>query len=304
MTVIVYVQPAETPPPPFAAFSPLTMTYTGWNGTVWNLYSDDVSAMGDGITGTHFPAFTDNTSQQQHGQRFRGFGTQPRSTSWVVRVAGQSSEGWLALDSEVWESFHPAKPGVWTVQTPAGLTRRLPMRLQSDGNHSWSEDPSLWGRDEYAVTMIADQPFWLGEKIQWSWAKVDPVPFFGGLTGDGNLWISQGSTTNGATMLNPGNVAVSPVLTIVADGADVTITITIGDGVLECPTVPDGSTLFINTDPGDAYAELDGVDVSGALGDWDTREIEPGMAIPIGLDMTGIGTITAEIEPKYFRALG
>lgn len=324
MSVIVYAQGVTTPPKPPNPFSGLTMTYTGPDGQVWDLYAENVAAMDNGVNGTHLPAFADFvTALLTDGQRYRGGRTMPRTIGWVIRVAERTSGDFLALDRRLWKSFHPKKLGVWEIKTPDQFasTRRLKVRLQSDGGHSWGEDPSLWGRDEYPVTMVADQPFWLGEPITQSWGKAAAVPFWGGLAGDGNLWISEGSTADSATMTNPGDEDAFAVWTAAAEGANVDVVVTVDGGKLGLPTVPNGTALRVYSDPespsawtgtmvevedpvtGDLVKVFEpDVDVSGLIDPWDLPPIPAGEDVPIGFAMTGLGTVSATIEPKHWRA--
>lgn len=292
-------------------WSGLSMLWTGWDGSQWEL--SDLSSgvqLKAGARGLGSPDGDRYTSMSpaQAGSRNRGRRTLEREVFWPLRVySGAGSQAWLDYDAAFWATMHPDRPGVWSVTQPNGITRSLVCRFVSDGSQTFDVDPSLIGWQNYGVTLVAERPFWVGEKIVRSWSDEASQPFFGGTGGGGvgpPFYISAGNTISSARMPNPGDVDVYPVWSI--GGSTTSVTVGVGDSTITyAAPIAGGDTITIDTDPARrTVVDQNGVDRSGNLqtGSQPFAPIPAGAGVPLSLSMVGTGTVTATIEPRYFRA--
>lgn len=312
MSQVLIGTPYVAPPPPPKLFESATFTWTGWDGSVWDLCSDQVALLDPGMGGVWFPPFTDYTSQLvgMDGQRFRGVRVEPRMIDWIIRIKAATTADWLRINDKFWSSFHPRRTGTWTIRHPTGMSRMIDLRLTSSGDHAPGVNPLLFSRDVYPVTLVADDPLFYGNPVERGpWGAADPVEFFDP-AGSPPFHISGSMTTASATIQNPGDVPAWPVSTVTANGSDVTVTLTMDGGSLVPPTIPDGKTLIIDTDPSRATAQLgtmtDGVltgatRVTGDFTTWTPRPVPDGAEVPVGITMAGQGVVSMSITPRWFR---
>jgi len=302
----VYAVPPVLPPAPPEKWRGLVVKWTGWDGTEWDLtdYRSGVFLQNSGVEGLTMPAHTAWTagSPAVHGQYYRGHVVEPRTVFWPVHIYGDTSEEWLSRNAAFWRTMHPGKYGTWSVTTPGGSQRTLSCRFVDDGGHSYGLDPSMAGWASYAVSLIADQPFWLGEPQRRTWAQSDPVDFFGGLAKGPPFRISSGSQLATATITNEGDVEAWPVWTIRGPATSVTVGVD-GRTVQWSITLAEGDTLVIDTDPTVQCAWLNGVDVTAQLGTASFAPIPAGEDRPLSLTMAGTGSVQAEITPRYYMAM-
>lgn len=309
MTTVVYAMPYAPPPPPAPKWQGYRMTWTGADGSTWNLDgSDGVLLTKEGLVGLHMPAYDrfTSTSPSRPGSRHRGSRAKERPVEWNLLVwSDESSEAWREIDRAFWRSFDPDAPGTWTVTDPRGRSLSLRCRFVGPEGAGYDSDPGKRGWALYQVQLVATDPFWVGAPIEESWRQAAPVPFFD-LAGSPPFNIMSGASTAGATMTNPGDVEAYPVWTV-ADTM-LSLSITVDGGEIVLPTVAQGQTLTVDTDPAVALAiltDVDGAryDVSGLVDPWDPRPIPPGADVPLLLVADGFGTITARIVPRYRRGV-
>lgn len=301
MSALVFAVPYVPPPPPVPVWVGYEMTWAGADGSTWTLDgSQGVLLLQDGLVGLHFPEhdrFT-STAPSTAGSRHRGSRAQERDVEWNLLVySDESSAEWQAIDRAFWSSFDVDDPGVWTVADAGGRSLSLECRLVPK-NDPYDRDPALHGWSLYHVQMVACEPFWRGPEVSQTWQNAAPVPFFGV---DGQLHVSNSSSMTAATMNNPGDVEAWPAWTIT--GPMTSLSITVDGGTITIPTLASGDTLIVNTDPAVATALKNGVDVSGLVDPWDPRPIPRGDDVPVTLTVTGTGSVTATITPRYRRGI-
>lgn len=305
MSVVVYANgPTVTAPPPLRPLTRLQVLWTGPDGgTTWDLTNPagGVYITDDGVEGLHLPEFEDYVSEAAgiDGQRFRGGRTKARKVELSLLLWRDSSPEWLALEQSWWRSLHPRRAGTLTIRA-GSRTRRLRCRLASDGGYVHVQDPSAAGWAAYPLSLVADQPHYLGDPITGGWGRqpddVRPlIPEGGGPP----LHISNGRTYDSATYANPGDEDTWATWT--AYGPIDRAVITVDGGAIGLPAVPEGSQLVVYTDPLNGTAWLDGQDVSGLIDPWDPAPLPPGVAVPIGLDVQGAGRIELWAETRYWR---
>lgn len=250
------------------------------------------------------PDFEDFTSSSSvvHGQRHRGWRAPPREVFWPMTVRnGGGSAAWRATDRAWWKSMSPHTPGTWTVTLEDGARRRLRLRLKDDGQVTFDKTPGMRYWQQYAVTLTADDPFWLGDPVTSpTWGR-DDVQWFTGNddVGAPPFHISPAQTVGDATLTNPGDVESWPVWEV--HGPATFVSLAVGADVIEVPfTLAAGQTLVIDT--GVPIALLDGVDVTSQLARHDFAPIPPGGAADLSLDLSGDGWVRASFTPRYFRS--
>lgn len=279
----------------------VSMAWTGWDGSVWSLTTPaDGVVLGPGVRGLAEADAADfeDESPGVDGSRWRGSRDLAREVFWPVWVVGPQGQEWVERDRAFRRSLSRASPGLWTVTQPNGESRSLVCRLRRI-DPAIDLDPSLVGVAGYAIALVADDPYWLGAPISRTWRQAGPADFFG--EGGPPFRVSPVSTLATATMRNPGDVDAWPVWRV--DGPTTTVDLGVDGGVVEVPfAVPGGSSLTIDTHPTRQVALLDGQDVTGDLGEVQWRRIPAGGEVPLSLAMTGEGSVTVTVIPRFRSA--
>lgn len=306
MAAIVYAAPFLPPPPPKLWFG-LGMTWTGDDGVLWDLTTGEGGAvMMPGVRGLTMPPYTHHKSTfaSVPGSRWRGYSVQDREVFWPIQIFHDlSSDEWVQRDRAFWDTLAPHKTGIWAVTQPNGEKRTLRLRLKDDGDPVYSHDPALQGWSNYGLTFEAEQPFWEGGggAVSKTFTPDSSVDFFGDTVGGTPFYISRSSTVATAVMNNPGDVEAYPIWTI--KGPCTAAQVGVGGVNITIPfAVADGQTLTINTAPSSQVAKLGSVDKTADLTSVNFAPIPPGTNVILSLAITGTGTITASITPRYFRA--
>ena len=282
------------------------MTWTGWDGSVWDLTNPDggVFLTGKGVEGLGMPTHQAwvGESPAVHGQYYRGHLVEPRPAFWPVYLySDEGSAEWIKLDRAFWRSLQPGKHGRWTVETPAGGRRSLSCRFVDDGRHSYDHDPIARGWAAYGVSLIADSPFWMGEPVRRTWSQRDAPKFFGPEGKGPPFYVTSGSQLSTAKITNEGDLEAWPVWTIQGPLTSVTVGVD-GATVQWNVTLAGTDILVIDTDPTVQCAWLNGVDVTDQLGTADFAPIPSGDELRLSLTMAGTGSVEASITPRYYKA--
>lgn len=283
-----------------------SMTWQGWDGTVWDL-TDGTAGLflvPTGVRGLAMPPIDRFTQESPAvaGTRWRGSRAGEREVFWPLYIFSDgTAQDWVDYDRAFWRTMHPDLPGVWTVAQPDGTMRSLTARFADDGDHSFQQDPAKTGWELYAITLVAEQPYWQGTPIIRTWrGGTGTSGFFG--AGAPPFTIGSGATLDVATIDNPGDVPAYPVYTI--SGPTTSVTVGIGGRIVEVPfAIASGQSLTIDTGPTAQTAfDSNGVDRTGELGAVDFAPIPPGVSLQMSLQMAGTGTVSGTITPLYRRA--
>jgi hypothetical protein len=316
---LVYALPIPLPPD-IPIFVKTAVTWTGWDGSVWDLTASDsgVVLVNQGVEGLHMPKFRQWTRQSPAvpGQTFTGMVAEPRDVVLPLLVFEDgTSQQWIDRDRAFWKSLHPGKEGTLTVSAAGvGTSRSLRLRLVPDA-HSYPVDPAFACWALYVVALVADQPFWTGSPILANWNAAVEQEFYE-TTGPHLININSGHAAADATVSNPGDEDAWPVWTVI--GPATTAHVGVGDRIVDAPAVAAGKALVIDTDPrvqtaieydytapNGAVAEkflnpVDRtVDLTGAV---DFAPIPAGGTSPINIGITGAGVLRVQITPLYWRA--
>lgn len=306
------IDPIEPPPDPpkVAKWQGVTSTWTGYDGSVWDISNPNSGVLltNDGVRGLHMPKFTKYRSQSPilHGSRFKGYRGEERSIFWPLLVYSDvSSSDWLDRNEQFWKTMHPGQTGLWTVTRPDGKSRAITCRFEDDGD--WTDTGAVQnGWALYPVSLVAEQPYWMGEPIVRSWKQTADLDFFPDDEPDDYvLYIASSSQLDSAKMSNPGDEPVRPIWTAVGpfDSATVGVegrTITVGPLEENEVRIIDTRSEFL------AMYDKDGNEVTDELSD-DSQfaSIPPGETVLLSLDMTGGDEgayVEAAITPLYHRA--
>jgi hypothetical protein len=279
------------------------MSWTGWDGSTWDLSNPDggVFLTGEGIEGLGMPTHQAwiGESPAVHGQYYRGHIVEPRPVFWPIYLYSDAGTAeWLDLDRAFWRSLQPGKHGTWSVTTLRGGTRSLSCRFVDDGRHSFQRDPMFRGWAAYGVSLIADNPFWTGESVRRIWSDGPATDVFALRM---PLTIKSASTLGSATMTNEGDLEAWPRWEI--EGPLTSVTVGVNGATIQWNvTLTASDTLVIDTDPIVQSAWLNGVDVTSQLGTANFAPIPAGEELPLSLTMAGSGSVAATITPRYYRA--
>lgn len=326
MANIVFGLPYAPPTIPTPSWGGMSMTWTGWDGSVWPI-SDSRSGvvLMAGARGLTLPPSRRviESSPARAGSKHQGSITSEREVFWPLKVFhGDGSLAWVERDRAFRKTLDPDKPGVWSVTQPSGEIRRLTCYFDNEGSQAFETLPSLIGWARYGVTLVAEQPYWVGDPVVNSFiGPVDPLPFFEP-TGPQVVNIASSYSAANARMDNPGDVESYPRWYI--DGDTTAVSAGVGDVVVNVPfAVVAGTCLVIESDPDLIGATLYDITVSGAskkpserifgvdlinpvdmtaeLGEADFAPVPAGSQVPLSLEITGSGTVEV-LLPTLWRA--
>lgn len=285
------------------------VTWTGWDGSVWDLHNGPV------YLGPNFEGFAMLTADEfvretalTDGQYFTGWRAKPRPVLFPVLFEKKKTEGeWLALDRAWWRTMRFDRPGVLTVTAPDGGVRRLTLRFENDGGWSSRRDPSQDRTAIAAIQMKADDPWWVGDTFTQTFDNGgNQVNFFGGLANKATPYrIGKSSTIDTATMTNPGDIPVWPIYRI--DGlASAFRSVLDGRAVAGNIPVAEGQHLEIDTSPQRQVAYLfDGAtrtNVTRQLTEFNFARLPDGVATKLDIQLSGPGALIVSADPKYYKA--
>lgn len=310
---IVFAAPF-IPVAPSRTWIGLQMTWTGWDGSVWDLTSAASGAvMMPGLRGLTMPPVQHYTTSYPSvpGARWRGHTVNAREVFWPIQLySDQSSQDWVEHERAFWKTMRPDKTGTWTVTGPSGDQRYLDCRFSDDGEATFSHDPVLAGWSNYGITLTADQPFWRADPVRRQWSAGASVPFYPAGSGSGFV-ISPSTTLDASVIENPGDVDAYPVWEVSGPattaqvgvaGRNITIPFAIAAGkVLVIDTAPSAqsATLYdvgtggVRVNPVDKTAQLSGVDFAPVPADGSTS---------VTLTLAGTGNVVLSLTPLYLRA--
>lgn len=301
MATNVFAGASGIPAPP-SPWTGMTMLWTGYDGVEWDLTTGQNGVcMLPGVRGLTMPAVIHHKVRTASvpGARWRGVSAQEREVFWPVQIYHDAgSIAWVARDSAFWATLQPQRTGVWTVVQPDGTRRTLTLRFRDDGSQAFNTDPTIVGWTNYGITLDAEQPYWeSGTDVSQSWKGGVPVPFFG-TTG---IVTIAGKSMATATVDNLGDVEAYPIWTLQGPLSSATLGIN-GRNVVIGFDIPTGSTLVINTAPGELTAVMNGVDKIKGLATSDFAPVPVGTNLPITLSTVGAGSVTMTFTPLYYRA--
>lgn len=303
-TPVILSVPAPLPEPYVNPWPGLSVTWTGADGSVWDLTDREsgVALFLKGVVGLHFPKFTryKTRSRAIPGSRLRGWQAGEREVFWPLLIWADGSDAWRDRNNAFMNSLHPQIPGTWTVQAGSNPARSLDLTLVVDDDYAFEMDPMRCGWAEYPVTLEAAQPYWRGEPVKAGPWKAPAVRPFIDPAGAPPFYISKGTTFGSAKVANTGDVPAWGVWRMV--GPLTGVEVGVGDSVIHPFDLGVDDELVIDTDPRHPTALLNGVDATAALGLQNYAAVPPGAKVGLHVQAIGSGSIQFELTPLYFRA--
>lgn len=296
----------------------LRVEWVGWDGSVWNLTDParGTFVTPGGVEGFGPPEYTEwvQDSPAVAGQFFRGVQAKPRQLFFPMAIYSDAgSQAWFELQSAFFKTIKPDRYGTVRVTTPGGQTRTIQGRSNAKST-SFNLDPFRTGYQGYGLSLMADQPFWVGDVVSATFKSGASTDFFNGASKAPNFVISEGATFASAKVTNPGDQDSWPVWTVVG-GATTTVTLGVNGSNVTVPfAVAAGKALQIDTDPRvqtAVYGDWDSVnkkltgtldDRTDELGAVDFAPVPPGEEVPLTVALSGTGTVEVTLTPLYERA--
>lgn len=258
----------------------LAFTWYGWDGSEWDLSDSNGYNLQAGVRGLGMPPVIHHRSESPvvAGSRYRGSRVLQREVFWPLMISHTGTPTQYAnRDQAFWDTMRPTKTGRWAVTSPAGTTREIRLRFESEDG-SWEEDPLLRRRQLYGINLIAEQPFWAGTPVTHTF------------TNDGSFLV-----------VNPGDVSGWTVWTLEGPISSGAVVGQLSNGTITVPVaVASGTTLTIYTQQDAMSAFLDdGTEVNlpqDAQFPYVPHERTHTVAF------SGDGTISLSMTPYYYRA--
>jgi len=331
MATFVYGSPYAPPDPPYRRLG-VTASWTGWDGSVWDMSPSAGVFLMPGVRGLTMPPVDHyiDTPAGIDGGRWRGSRTNVREVYWPLAVWQDGSDlDWLAFDAAFWRTMDPTKPGTWTITGPDGQERTLKCRFINDGDKAWDTAPGMRSWTPYQITLQAEQPYWCGTEVAQTFVTAVSDHDFFPDSGTDLLYISSGAPDlASAAVTNPGDVAAWPVwwvsgrttATVGVAGRSVDVPFEVdGDHVLVVDTTPTARTAVMVdalTTEGASEAEFvafvtaqlaagTGTDRTADLGSATAfAELPAGEAVALAITSTGDdpGWVRVAFTPRYWRA--
>lgn len=314
---LVYAAPYIPVAPP-RVWVGLQMTWTGWDGSLWDLTTTAQGAvMMAGVRGLSMPPVLHYLSAfaSVDGARWRGNTVEPREVFWPIQLFSDvSSQAWVDRDRAFWRTMRPGKTGIWSVTHPNGDQRHLDCRFSDDSQQSFDLDPVIVGWSNYGINLVAHQPYWRGKSLRSEWATSGASSPFFPTTTVRHYTISPANGLAGAAVMNPGDVDVAPIwelygpfltahVGILDELVEVPFAVAANEVlIIDCAPTAQTATLWTVTGTGTSRVLSNPVDKIAALGPADFCRIPADATSPVNVVMDGTGTVALTIVPLYFRA--
>jgi len=306
----------ETPPTPGVEFGiatdTLALTWTGWNGDVWQIQGDPRSLARlevDGRVGFGMPPITHyfTRSATTDGAQWQGYRVDERPFEMPLFVTGATPTLAREEQSRFMSTLRPDKRGVLTVADPVGNRRHLQLRYFAGADEEIRQ--STYGLYWYShrLRMIAEEPYYYGDTTLKEFAPDASVNFYGG--GVGTLgppfYIGSSSTTDSAVLTNPGDVDAWPVWTV--HGPFTSFVGGVGGALINLPIAKGaGEWIKIDTTPSrQTIVDHTGANMWPNAGAVEFASIPAASTTVLTLTLagTGVGTkVEVEFTPQYWTA--
>lgn len=286
----------------------LEISWTGTDGSVWDLMSGDVAVRSDGIQGFGMPTSVDTTRETAlyHGQVFQSWKLAPRNVFLPLVFHKSAKYDVEGLQRAFWKSVEIGKYGTLTVKDGNGANRSLELRLVDDGGLSYSFDPyaPVLGAKAFGLNFVADSPFWQGDAVTttFSLGTEGTATFFGNGSSATPFYIVKSTGNTSATLTNNGDVPAWIKWTITAPMTSFDFTVD-GHHVSGDIVLTGSETLTIETAPLAQIAYKNNGDrMTRFLTAADFAPLPVGDSVDVGISVVGTGTATAVYRPQFFRA--
>lgn len=240
------------------------------------------------------------------GQTYSGSRLRAREVFWpIVFDPGSTGLSMTVWNNIFWGLFRPGAYGLWRVtNTETNTWRELACRLVDDG-YAPDRDPLLEFRPQrFGMTLVADDPWWKGTPSTRTFGVAqNPVEFYN-TTNTHVFNIMSSNTAASATITNTGEVTAWPKFRIDGpiDSFDIGLDGTTAGRVAGTFTIPNGSSLYIDSDPRRQTIVMNGDNMWPRMSQVGFRSVAPGQDRSIDVQLNGTGALTVTVEPRFYRA--
>ena len=298
---IVFGAPLAAPVIPAPTLVPRKMTWTGFDGSVWDLSATDgPMVMAPGVKGLHMPPFNvfQSSTPLVPGVELTGYEIPARSVYWPINFYSESVDEWQATYAGFFNSIHPVEPGVWRVGEDDDA-RELPLTGVFDGSLAFQNDPFVLGWALIGVELFAPRPLWRGQAKRVPFTLGTGTAFIGE-SGGPPFHIEKATSFARAQIENVGDEPAYITWTLQGPLTDVTVGV--GGALVDVPDIADGDVLVIDTDPASQYATLNGADFNESLGFQVFAPVPGNSKSGLSIAAAGTGTVEAALVPLFWRA--
>lgn len=305
---------AELPyiPPPYdwnAGWDGLQIVWTGWDGSVWDLSSQEGGiGLKAGVEGFELPAWEHHSDESpaRSGDYWRDVKAKPRLVALPMRLwHDDSTRAYLERRRAFIRTLNPRREGVLSVRSAAGTVRTLRCRYTGGWDGPQDRDDTAFGWVDHGPEFTAAQPFWEGESLPYEWKPATSKDFFnaaGTPPGAPDFFISDSFNAETSVITNPGDEDAYPVWTIMGPCTSCTI-VANGQSITWPLALSAGQFVRIDTRPEKQTAvNHAGTDVTASLTSWGFAPIPPGANQSFTITLTGGGTVRASLTPLYWSA--
>ena len=287
----------------------LGITWTGTDGSVWDLVNGPVALTNGGIQGLGLPIAFNTTRQTAlvHGQTLQSWRLEPRDVFLPVLFRDSAELDVNVSQRAFWKSLAFGQYGTLKVTDTNGAVRSLQARIVDDGTATYTVDPNVFVQQvrAFGLRLVADDPFWYGPEQAFTFGlgPEGTSTFFGNGSSATPFYIVKSTGGADSTLTNTGDLDawVKWVITGPMTSFDLEIG---GHHISGAITLTAGQTLTIETSPLNQIAYLnDGTKVTRYLTAADFAPLPAtGVPVNVGIDVVGTGNITASFKPAYMRA--
>lgn len=236
-----------------------------------------------------------------HGATWEGFRVPSVEVQLPLRIEAADLDSFLSLRDRVMDALHPAVTSRLIVTRPDGVERSLTLRYQEGAtNPAEAGDVLLRRRVTYAVTWLADDPFWAGEPVARRFAYDDsgyrspPSP---------PVYLAPSQVLGDAEITNPGEMPAPLSWKVEAPFTGFTIGV---GSALTSATLTKATGFLVGDMTAGRVTLVDesGVDRWAALTDVRFAEVPRGTH-PLATSVTGAGpgsAVTVTLHPRFLRS--
>lgn len=282
----------------------MLLEWIGTDASVWNLSSGPVRMSMAGVKALGMPVADFQTQQTaaSDGQRLTGWKLQPRAAFLPINFKDAAAGDVEGIQRAWWRSWEIGKYGTLKVTDDLGGIRMLDLRFVDDGGLALPIDPHLW-HPTVGMNAMADRPWWYGpaETFAFSLGSTATETFFGNGSGATPFYILPAVGGAAATIENPGDAAAWVEWHL--EGPFTAFRLGLDGHYVGGPINVSTEEVVIFTDPLQQYVTRDGVVITRQLTEIDFAPLPPNTTLPVSVEVTGVGTATAIVIPKYARGI-
>lgn len=285
-----------------------------WNGDKFDLTDfsgrSGVFITRDGLRGMGMPPLARWTTESPAtpGEVWRGHRVKARDVLLPLHIYCETgTNDYIDWEERLFDALEPTHTFQWHVRTKRSH-RVLTCRFRDDSDHQETFDTPLRGWDNYAISAVAEDPFWYAaDPVTETWTNDAGRPFFGGVEGGYGppFHLTTGKRMGAAVIRNRGKVAAWPTWRISGPATTATISVD-GVSIDMRHTIAEGDWVTIDTQPSHrGLFDSTGTFVPGGLARAQFGSVPPGAEVPIGIVVdSAAATVSCSLTERFYRARG